>query len=299
MRRIGILEMATADKERLGYWRIFLDAMQQHGQTESVDFSIDYRWADGHQDRLAGGAKELVEANFDVIVTAGTPAAAAAIRATSRIPIVMATGVSLGTQLSDNQAPPTRNVTGISDLPRGVSERRLLMLRDAFPTSASLAILADLDNPSSPLAVQETHEAARAHGLVVKDYWLSGPDQFNATLAAMRSDGVDGFVVAPGAMFFAKRKELATYALQHRLGAMAVRREYADAGCLMAYGAPLRENYRGAAMLVSKILGGAHPSDLPVAEPETFDFVINEGTAKRLGLNIPAALTQRAEFTQG
>jgi putative ABC transport system substrate-binding protein len=296
MRRIGILEMATPDKERLGYWQIFLQGLQECGHVENRDVVLEYRWANGLQERLASAASELVSAEIDVIVTAGTPAAAAAIRATSDIPIVMATGVSLGTQLSQSDSVPVRNVTGISDLPPGVSERRLLLLREAVGGSVPLAILADRANPSSALAVRETQDVARAAGFAVKDYWLAGPDQFDATLAAMRNDGIGGFVVAPGAMFFAKRNELAAYALTHRLPSMAVRREYAEAGCLMVYGAPLRENYRQAAILVSRVLAGTKPSDIPVAEPQEFDFVINLATAREMGLSIPPALAGRAKM---
>jgi putative ABC transport system substrate-binding protein len=299
MRRIGILEMATPDKERLAYWRIFLEGLRQCGHVENRDVLLDYRWANGLRERLASAASELVSAEVDVIVTAGTPAAAAAIRATSDTPIVMATGVSLGTQLSVLDSAPARNVTGISDLPPGVSERRLLLLREGVGGLVPLAILADRENPSSPLAVRETQDAARSAGFAVKDYWLAGPDQLDATLAAMRNDGVGAFVVAPGAMFFAKRSELASSALRHRLPSMAVRREYAEAGCLMAYGAPLRENYRQAAYLVSQILAGTKPSDIPVAEPQTFDFVINLATAREMGLNIPSSLASRAETISG
>jgi putative ABC transport system substrate-binding protein len=296
MRRIGILDVAAPDKERLAYWQIFREGLRQRGHIEDRDVVLDYRWADGLHDRLASAAGELVSAGVDVIVTAGTPAAAAAIRATSEVPIVMATGVGLGTQLSPSGSTPARNVTGISDLPLGVSERRLLLLRETVgePTTP-LAILADCANPSSPLAVQETQNAARAAGFAVTEYWLAGPDQFDATLTAMRRDGIGGFVVAPGAMFFAKRSELASYALTHRLPSMAVRREYAEAGCLMAYGAPLRENYRQAAYLVSRVLGGTEPSDIPVAEPQIFDFVINVATARKMGLDIPLSVVDRAE----
>ena len=295
MRRIGILEMAAPDKQRLAYWQIFLQGLREHGHIEGQDVVLDYRWADGHQDRLAAAAGNLVAAAVDVIVTAGTPAAAAAIKATSEIPIVMATGVSLGTQLSRPDAAPTTNVTGISDLPAGVSKRRLLLLREAVGSGPPLGILADRANPSSPLAVRETQEAAQAAGIAVKDYWLASPNQFAITLSAMRSDGIGGFVVAPGAMFFAKRDELAALALQHRLPTMSVRREYAEAGCLMAYGAPLRESYRQAAILVSRVLAGARPADIPVAEPKTFDFVINFVTARAMGLNIPPALSGSAQ----
>ena len=287
--------MATPDKERLDYWQMFVKGLQQCGHFENRDVILDYRWANGLQEQLASAASELVFAEVDVIVTAGTPAAAAAIRATSDIPIVMATGVSLGTQLFQSDSAPARNVTGISDLPPGVSERRLLLLREVVGESVPLAILADRTNPSSPLAVQETQVVAGAAGFAVKDYWLAGPDQLDIALKAMRNDGIGGFVIAPGAMFFARRSELASSALMHRLPSMAVRREYAEVGCLMAYGAPLRENYRQAAYLVSRILAGTKPSDIPVAEPQTFDFVINLATARQMGLSIPPSLESRAE----
>jgi putative ABC transport system substrate-binding protein len=299
MRRIGILEMAAPDTERLGYWQLFLQGLRDRGHLENRDLVLEYRWADGLQERLAGAARELVLIDVDVIVTAGTPAAAAAIQATADIPIVMATGVSVGTQLSQSDAAPPRNVTGISDLPAGVSERRLLLLQEAVGRSVPLAILADRANPSSQLAVYETHDAAHTAGFAVKDYWLSGPDQFDATLAAMRNDGVGGFVVAPGAMFFAKRSALAAHAIRHRLASMAVRREYAQAGCLMVYGAPLRENYRQAASLVSRVLNGAKPADIPIAEPQEFDFVINLATAREIGLSVPPMLASRAELIGG
>lgn len=298
LRRIGILEMASPDTERLAHWEIFRNGLREHGHVEGPTLALDFRWAHGQQERLAAAAGELVRAGVDVIVTAGTPAAAAAIRATSTLPIVMATGVSVGTQLKEPAAKRSDNVTGISDLPPGVSERRLLLLRDAVNASGPLAILADRANPSSPLAVRETQEVARSAGIVVKDYWLAGPNEFEPVLTTMKKDGIAGFVTAPGAMFFAARSELAASALKHRLPAMTVRREYAEAGCLMAYGAPLRENYRQAAAIVSRVLAGARPADIPVDEPKTFDFVVNLTTAKAMNLSVPDALLDQAEVVE-
>lgn len=295
-RRIGILEMASPDKERLAHWDIFRHGLREHGHVEDRDIVLEFRWANGVQERLASAADELVRSGVDVIVTAGTPAAAAAIQATDTIPIVMATGVSVGTQLTAAATTKANeNVTGISDLPPGVSEKRLLLLRDAVNASLPLAILADRSNPSSPLAVRETQAVARAAGLTVKDYWLAGAEQFESTLEAMKNDGIGGFVIAPGAMFFAKRSELAASALKYRLPSMSVRREYAEAGCLMAYGSPLRENYRQAASLVSRVLGGTKPADIPVAEPKEFDFVVNLATARAMNLEISATLLAQAE----
>ena len=131
-RRIGILEMASPDTERLAHWNIFRHWLREHGHIEDRDVFLEFHWANGVQERLASAADELVRSEVDVIVTAGTPAAAAAIRATSTIPIVMATGVSVGTQLTATAtAKVNDNVTGISDLPAGVSERRILLLREA------------------------------------------------------------------------------------------------------------------------------------------------------------------------
>jgi putative ABC transport system substrate-binding protein len=155
--------------------------------------------------------------------------------------------------------------------------------------------LADYANPSSPLAVRETQAAAFGLAIAVHDYWVAGPEQFGETLAAMQNEGIGGFIVAPGAMFFANRQTLAMLASEHQLPAMSPRREYAEAGCLMAYGAPIRENYRQAAVYVSRILSGAKPADLPVEQPTEFEFVVNIKTASAIGLILPQSLLDDAD----
>jgi len=294
VRRIGILETAAADPDRLALWEVFKQRLNELGHNEGAGIGLSFRWADGRTERLAAAAAELVGLKVDVLVTAGTPAAAAASCATSTIPIVMATGVGLGTQLTKGSEQRNANVTGISDLPPGVSEKRLQLLRDAVSSSA-LAILADRGNPSSPLALRETEAAAQLLGVSVKDYWIETASGFAAALAAMRSDGVAGFVMAPGALFFAERKQLAALAIEHRLASITARREYAEAGCLMAYGSPIRDNYLQAAGYVSQILRGVKPNELVMAEPATFDFVVNLKSAAALGLALPQSLFAGAE----
>jgi ABC-type uncharacterized transport system substrate-binding protein len=296
LRRIGILETASPDEERLGYWHIFKQALRELGHVEGEDVAFEFHWAEGRPERAASAAASFVRANVDVMVTAGTPAAAAAIGATADIAIIMATGVGLGVQLADGAHKTPDNVTGISDLPAGVSARRIRLLREALDRGAPLAILADRTNPSSPLAVRETHEAARALGIEVRECWLEGFDQLNVVLLAMKNDGIGGFVIAPGAIFFAMRRELASLARELRLAAISVRREYAEAGCLMAYGAPLRENYRRAAIYVSRVLNGTKPADLPLDEPTEFEFIVNLATARALGLALPQSLLAEAEI---
>ena len=294
-RRIGVLEMASPDVDRMALWDIFKGRLRELGHIENEDIAFEFRWAEGRQERLAGAAAELVHAEVDVLITAGTPAAAAASQATDIIPIIMATGVGLGTQLTEGASKPNANMTGISDLPHGVSELRLQLLREAIGGGGPLAILVDRANPSSTLALRETQDVARSLGIVIREYWVAGPDQFGATIAAMRNDGIGGFIIAPGAMFFAQRKTLAALAREHQLPSMSVRREYAEAGCLMAYGAPIQENYRQAAAYVSQVLNGVKPADLPIAEPTEFDFIVNLSTASAIGLAVPQSLLARAE----
>jgi putative tryptophan/tyrosine transport system substrate-binding protein len=294
VRRIGILEMAAPDPERLALWELFKARLRELGHVEGDDIALEFTWAEGRQERLAAAAAEFVRSNVDVLVTTGTPAAAAASRATTEIPVIMATGVAIGTQLGDGATGPNANVTGISDLPPGVSEKRLRLLREMV--SGPLAFLADRANPSSPVAVRETQEAAGALGMTVSDYWVAGAEDIDQTLAGMTRDGVAGFVVAPGAMFFAHRTRLATSAKTHRLASMSVRREYAEAGCLTAYGAPIRENYWQAALYVSRVLGGTKPAELPVEQPTQFDFVINRATAAAIGCVPSPSLLAKAEL---
>lgn len=291
-RRIGVLETAAPDPERLALWELFQQRLSELGNTNST---FEFRWAQGRTERLAPLADELIRLGVDVMVTAGTPAAAAASRATSVIPVVMATGVGLGTQLTDGASTPNANVTGISDLPPGVSKKRLTLLRSMVGQDAPLALLCDRGNPSSPLALAETQKAAQTLSIAVKDYWIASADDFAKTLALMKADSVRGFVVAPGGLFFAQRAALGEIAIANGLATITARREYAEAGCLMTYGAPIRENYRQAASYVSQILRGVKPADLPVDEPTEFDFVINMTTAKALKLTPPPALLAEAD----
>lgn len=292
-RRIGILDTAAPDPERLALWELFQRGLKELGDTNTA---YEFRWAQGRTERLAPLADELVRLGVDVMVTAGTPAAAAASRATSLIPVVMATGVGLGTQLTDGASKPNANVTGISDLPPGVSEKRLKLLRAMAGHDAPLALLCDRGNPSSPLALAETRKAAQALGIAVKDYWIDSANEFAKILPAMKADGIRGFVVAPGGLFFAQRAALGEIAIANGLATITARREYAEAGCLMTYGAPIRENYRQAASYVSRILRGMKPADLPVDEPTAFDFVIHMTTAKALKLTPPPALLAKADI---
>ena len=285
-RRIGILEMATADPLRVSLWDVFKQRLRELGWAEGHDVSFDFRWADGHEDRLAAFAGELVRSHVDVLVTTGTPAADLASRTTSEVPIVMATGTAPDT--------PRANVAGVVDLPPGLSAERLELLHEAVPHAACLAVLLDHANSSSPRAMSESSDAARACGIALKDYWVKGPGQFGEVLAAMKSDSVDAVSIGPGAMFFARRAALAALTLEHGLPSITVRKEYAEAGSLMSYGSPIRDNYRRAAACVDKILRGEKPAGLPAEPPTEYELIVNRKAADALGIVVPASVLRRA-----
>jgi putative ABC transport system substrate-binding protein len=288
--RLGILETSSPDPARLELWEAFRLRLRELGHEEGRNIRFEFRWACGKPDRLPDLAAELVQLRVDVIITTGTPAAFAAQRATTTIPIVMATGVSVGTGLNEGAAGSGANITGLSDLAPGLSAKRLALLREAVPGAAHFAVLWDKTNPSGSLAVPEYREAARAMGVSLAVHGAAGLSDFNDTLYAMARGGAGGFIAAPSAMFFAERERIAALALEHRLPGMFVRSEYAQVGGLMAYGAPIRGNYLRAAAYVDKILNGARPADLSVEQPMEFELVLNLRTAKALGLAIPQSL---------
>jgi putative ABC transport system substrate-binding protein len=186
------------------------------------------------------------------------------------------------------------NVAGVIDLPPGLSAKRLALLHEAVAEAACLAVLLDEANSSSPRAIEESHQATLALGIVLKDYWVKGPDRFSEMFAAIKKDGAGGVALGPGAMFFARRSELAGLASGYRLPSMSVRKEYAEASGLMSYGSPIRDNYRRAAAHVDKILRGAKPANLLAEAPTEYELVVNLKVASTLGLTVPGGLLRQA-----
>ncbi|MDD1632306.1 MAG: ABC transporter substrate-binding protein [Methylococcaceae bacterium] len=288
--RVGILETSSPDPERLRLWDAFRQRLRELGHAEDRNLNFEFRWANGQPERLPELAAELVQLQVDAIVSAGTPAAFAARQATTTIPIVMATGVSVGTGLNQGLLQSAGNITGLSDLAPGLSEKRLALLSQLVPGAGHFGILWDETNPSGSLAILEFQDAAGKLRLSLRTYGVAGLGELDSALTAMARDGAGGFIVVPSAMFFAGRKRLVDLALEHRLPAMFVRGEYAEIGGLMAYGAPIIDNYLRAAGYVGRILNGARPADLPVEQPTAFELVINLKTARTLGIEVPQAM---------
>jgi putative tryptophan/tyrosine transport system substrate-binding protein len=242
---------------------------------------LDFRLSKGIVDALPALAAELVRVPFDVIVTVTTSATLAAFGATRTIPIVMATtgGDPIALGLAKSLSRPGGNVTGTNFL-TGLSEKRLQLLKLAFPGVQRVAVLV---NSKEAIAASEMHTAERAAvpvGVRLLPLAANAP----AELQALTLSGSDGLLVIPSGMFWYNRAAVLSLASMARVPALYPEREYADDGGLIAYGPNVPEHFRQAAGYVDRILRGANPGDLPINASSKFDFVVNLRTARALGL---------------
>ena len=276
----------------------FHKGLSEAGYVDGQNATVDYRWAEGHNEALPALAADLVLRRVAVIVTPiSTPAALAAKAATSTIPIVFVIGadpVKIGLVASLNR--PGGNATGISDIGVQLGAKRLALLHELLPNAARFAVLVNPSNPGiTETFVSELQAAASAIGRqieVVTAGTNSGIDTAFATIVRMRADA---FLISPEALFVTRRVQLITLAARHALPALYHRREFTDAGGLMSYGSSLAEQFRLTGLYAGRILKGEKPAEMPVQLPTKFEFIINLQTAKTFGMDIPPALLARAD----
>ena len=275
----------------------FRQGLRDLGYVEGQSIAIEYRWSEGHEDRLPELATELVGLKVDVIVTTGTPGTLAAKRATQTIPIVMtATGDPLRSGLVTSLARPGGNVTGFSTLRSELEGKRLDLFKQTFPRFSRVAMLWDSANPSTKFYLLHIEAAARAsHVTLQPAVAVRRVEDLDRAFAAIARGHADALFVVSGRSLLAERGRIVEFAAKSRLPAIYPYREYVEAGGLMSYSANYPDLYRGAALYVDKILKGAKPADLPVQQSARFDLVINLKTAKALGLTIPPSLLARAD----
>ena len=275
----------------------FRQGLRDLGYVEGQSIAIEYRWAEGHEDRLPELATELVGLKVDVIVTTGTPGTLAAKRATQTIPFVMtATGDPLRSGLVTSLARPGGNVTGFSTLRSELEGKRLDLFKQTFPRFSRVAMLWDSANPSTKFYLLHIEAAARAsHVTLQPAVAVRRVEDLDRAFAAIARGHADALFVVSGRSLLAERGRIVEFAAKSRLPAIYPYREYVEAGGLMSYSANYPDLYRGAALYVDKILKGAKPADLPVQQSARFDLVINLKTAKALGLTIPPSLLARAD----
>jgi putative ABC transport system substrate-binding protein len=293
--RIGYLSATNPARESARFEAIRL-ALRELGYTEGQNIATEYRYAEGKRDRDLELAAEIVRLKADVIVVAGGDGAIrAAMNATKTIPIVMVGGgadpVEAG--VVESLARPGGNVTGLTNLSRGLSGKRLELLKEAVPKIARVAVLY---NPTAPSAIElkGVQSAGRALRLSIQPWEVRAADDFEKVFAVQSNERPDGLYVIGGALMRSNEKQIVGLALKSRLPSVYNDREAVDAGGLMSYSADLADSYRRVAYFVDRILKGAKPADLPVEQPTKFEFIINLKTAKQIGLTIPPELLARA-----
>jgi putative ABC transport system substrate-binding protein len=294
--RIGLLDFSAPDPARQAWWTALRQQMRQLGYVEGQNVSFEPRWAQGDTDRLPKLAAELVGLKVDLIVTGGTSAAIAAKRATSTIPIVMATGsdpVAVGLVASLRQ--PGGNVTGMTAINSELAAKRLDLLRIVAPRASRIAILWDETDAGSRLNADGTEAAAKTAGLTIHRVPVGSATGLEAAFATVVRGRAGALIIVSTARLFSYRKRIAELAVKHRLPTVVGFREFVEAGCLASYGTDYPDLFRRAAVYADKILKGAKPADLPVEQPTKFELVINLKTAKALGLTIPQSLLLRAD----
>jgi putative ABC transport system substrate-binding protein len=272
----------------------FVQRLRDLGWIEGRTVAVEYRWAEGRDERFAEIAAEFVRLKVDVIVTSGT-ALLAAKQATSVIPIVFAVAndpVSSGFVASLSR--PGGNVTGLSLQSTDVAGKRLELLREVVPGLRRLAIMAHVGNPGAVLELAGIQAAARALGLEVATLEIRRAEDIAPTFEMLKSRA-DALYVETDALMSTHRIRINTLALAARLPTMHGGRAYVEAGGLMSYGPNYTDLFRRAADLVDKVLRGQKPGDIPVEQPTTFDLVINLTTAKALRLTIPESFLLRAD----
>jgi putative ABC transport system substrate-binding protein len=296
--RIGYLAGGNAATESTRAEGIRL-TLRERGYVEGQNIAIEYRYTEGKADRYPELVAEPVRLKVDLILVTGSdPLIRAAIHATKMIPIVLTGGgrdpVEAG--YVESLARPGGNVTGITNLSRELSGKRLELLKAAVPKLARVAVLYDPGVPGDVLQVKEVLPvAARALKLTLQPWEIRIADDFDRVFAAMGKQRPDGFYVHPsGPLMTANQKRIVGFALKSRLPSMYFYREAVEEGGLMSYGADLADSYRRVAGLVDKILKGAKPADLPVEQPTKFEFIINLKTAKEIGVTIPPEVLARA-----
>ena len=291
---VGVLSIGT-DPAQSGQWQPFLDAMRELGYVEGRNLVVKRAFGKGQTERLAGLVAELVGARVDVIVTTGSRETRAVQQATATIPVVMTLVVDpVAEGFVKTLAQPGKNVTGVTSLVPGLTQKYVELLKEALPTAARFGVIASPPNPV-PENRRELEAAVKALGISVSFLQVSGPGDFDPTFARAKREGVTAIIATADAVTFLHRRALVELALKHHLPGIYWAREYVEAGGLMTYSASLAELRRRAAGYVDKILKGAKPGDLPIEQPTKFDLVINLKTAKALGLTIPQSLLQRAD----
>jgi putative ABC transport system substrate-binding protein len=293
IRRIGFLAAPTLSPANVDAFR---RGLRENGYVEGRNLLIEWRSAEGQEERLPGLTIELGRRKVEVIVTEGLSAALAAKTATATTPIVftfvpdpVASGLVAGL------ARPGGNITGVATLTVDLIGKRLELLKDAIPSSKSVALLSNPAYPASASTIAEAQIAARRLGLQVRLVEVRHLADLEPALTSIAHERAIAVVPVSGSFLFTHRMQIVELATKGRLPVLGWHRQWAETGALISYGPNYAEMLRRAASHVDKILKGAKPADIPVEQPTGIELIINMKTANALGLTIPRSLLLRAD----
>jgi putative ABC transport system substrate-binding protein len=266
------------------------------GYVEGVRATYEAKFADGRTDRLPSLANDLVQLKVDVIVTTTAPAVRAAMQATRTIPIVIG-GVDDAVEQGfvATFPKPGGNVTGISWLNVELSEKRLDIMKQTLPALSRVAVLREAVGAGA--TARATMLAAQTLGLHIYILEVRDPNELDDAFSEMNRIGVGALSVLASPMIAAGSNRIADLALYHRIPAIFPDRRFVEVGGLMSYGPSLPSTYREASKYINRIVKGAKPGDLPVEQPTQFTLVVNQRSARLLGLSLPEAILLRADET--
>lgn len=293
--RVGYLAAvsAAADAPRLDALR---QGLRELGYVEGHNIIIDYRHEDRGFERLASDVADLVSQKVDVLVAVTTNAAQAAKAGAGTIPIVfMGVTDPIAAGLVESLARPGGNSTGITNMAAILTGQRLELLKAAVPKVTHVAVLWDSRAPGSIPQWKESQEPARELGLRLYSMEVSNVDAYESAFKEAIDAQNTAVWVTLNPLANSNQKRIADLAIKHRLPSICARADYAENGCLMAYGPGYSIEGRDGARYVDRILRGAKPADLPVEQPTRFEFVINLNTAKRIGVTIPQSVLVQAD----
>ena len=293
---IGVLSATSSSTSSGPFMGAFRQGLREAGYVEGQNLAIEYRWAEGHYDRLPALAADLVGRKVDLIMASSPPSALAAKSATSTIPIVFRSGADpVADGLVASLARPGGNLTGVSFVADELTAKRLELLSELVPRARVIALLMNPNNATAERVIRDVQEAARTKGLQLHVLKASSESEIDTAFASLVQLHAGALVVGADPFLSSRREQLVALASRHAVPAIYAWREFADAGGLISYGASLTSAYRLVGTYAGKVLKGAKPADLPVQQPTTIELVINLSTAKALGLTVPQSMLMRAD----
>lgn len=293
--RVGILEVGS-ERAQQHHWRAFFRRLSELGYARGKNLRVEERYAGGATERLEALAAELAALKPDVILTQGSPATQAVLRASKTIPVVFV-GVAdpVRDGLAASLARPGGNATGLSIITPEIGMKWIELLREISPGATRLAFLADVNNPAGVRTFHQVREQARRIGVAIEMFDGRKRDALERSLEAIARDKYEGLYLGNTAVLLDHREQIVQFAARQTFPTVYPRREYLDAGGLVYYGADLSTVYPRAAEYVQRIAQGAKPAELPIERPATVRLGVNLKAARAQGISIPQRLLVRAD----